>query len=107
MSVPKTGVGLRSESDSESRNSIEQEVNNQYWKATKARAELPPDTRLRALRRTAATTLTSKNVNPRLVADLLGHSNIKITFTTYSHTLPHMGSIAADAMDSFLQEERA
>lgn len=83
----------------------EQNLHSFYWKAIKAKAGLPADTRFHCLRHTAATTLMGKNVNPRLVADLLGHSSIKITLDTYSHALPHMGSIAADAMDSFLDEQ--
>ena len=42
------------------------------------------------LRHTCATLLLSKNVNPKVVSEMLGHASIAITLDTYSHVLPTM-----------------
>ena len=83
----------------------EQNLHTYYWQKMKQKAGLPPDTRFHSLRHTAATMLLSKNVNPKIVANLLGHSSIRITLDTYSHVLPNMNGIAADAIDDTLLEE--
>jgi integrase len=40
---------------------------------------------LYALRHTAATALMAAGVNPKIVAERLGHSGIAMTLRTYSH----------------------
>ncbi len=54
------------------------------------------------LRHTCATLLLSKNVNPKVVSEMLGHANVTVTLDTYSHVLPHMQDGAVDAMESSL-----
>jgi hypothetical protein len=49
-----------------------------------------------------AALLLSKNVNPKIVRELLCHANISQTMDTYSHVLPNMQDEAADAMESAL-----
>lgn len=49
-----------------------------------------PQIRFHDLRHTHATILLQMGVNPKLVADRLGHSSVKITLDTYSHVLPEM-----------------
>jgi integrase len=44
-----------------------------------------PLIRFHDLRHTHATLLLKANIHPKIVADRLGHSNIKITLETYSH----------------------
>jgi integrase len=51
------------------------------------------------LRHTAATILLLKNVNPKIVSEMLGHANIAITLDTYSHVLPNMQDSAVAAME--------
>ena len=51
------------------------------------------------LRHTAATILLLKNVNPKVVSELLGHASIAITLDTYSHVLPNMQHSAVAAME--------
>ncbi len=61
-----------------------------------------PEIRFHDLRHTAATLLLSKNVNPKIVSEMLGHSTIAITLDTYSHVLPNMRDQAAKAMEEAL-----
>ncbi|MBO0792087.1 MAG: site-specific integrase [Ktedonobacteraceae bacterium] len=55
-----------------------------------------PLVRFHDLRHSAATLLMSKGVHPKVVQEILGHSNITITLNIYSHVLPpmHQGAIA-------------
>jgi integrase len=62
----------------------------------------PPDIRFHDLRHTCATVLLSQGVNPKLVQELLGHADIKLTLGTYSHFPPSTGDQAANAMESAL-----
>ena len=56
------------------------------------RADLPHQT-FHQLRHTAATILLLKNVNPKIVSEMLGHASIAITLDTY-----YASSIAATAL---------
>ena len=49
------------------------------------------------------TTLLSKNVNPKIVSEMLGHSSIAITLDTYSHVLPNMKQSAVRALEEALK----
>ena len=61
-----------------------------------------PQIRFHDLRHTCATLLLSKNVNPKVVSEMLGHASIAITLDTYSHVLPNMQESAAAAMEDAL-----
>jgi integrase len=61
-----------------------------------------PEIRFHDLRHTCATLLLSKNVNPKVVSEMLGHASIAITLDTYSHVLPTMQESAAEAMEDVL-----
>src|SRR5215216_3146267 len=67
------------------------------------RTGLPPDTRFHDLRHTCATLLLSRNVNPKIVSEMLGHSSIAITLDTYSHVLPTMQESAIRALEDALK----
>ena len=56
------------------------------------------------LRHTCATLLLTKGVHPKIVSEMLGHSNISITLDTYSHVLPNMQEKAVSAMEDILVE---
>ncbi|HEY6581339.1 MAG TPA: site-specific integrase [Rubrobacter sp.] len=58
--------------------------------------------RFHDLRHTCATLLLSKNVNPKVVQERLGHANISETMDTYSHVLPSMQETAVNAMEDVL-----
>ena len=55
-----------------------------------------------SLRHTCATLLLSKNVNPKIVSEMLGHATISQPMDTYSHVMPGMGDIAANALEDAL-----
>ena len=55
-----------------------------------------------SLRHTCATLLLSKNVNPNIDQEMLGHATIAQTMDTYSHVMPGMSDIAAEAIESAL-----
>ena len=61
-----------------------------------------PQIRFHDLRHTCATLLLLKDVNPKIVSEMLGHSSIAITLNTYSHELPNMQNEAATAMEDTL-----
>jgi integrase len=61
-----------------------------------------PDIRLHDLRHTCATLLLGRNVNPKIVSEMLGHATIAITLDTYSHVLPNMQNEAAKALEDAL-----
>jgi integrase len=61
-----------------------------------------PDVRFHDLRHTCATLLFARGAHPKLVQELLGHSTVGITLDTYSHVLPGMGDLAANAMEDAL-----
>lgn len=63
---------------------------------------LPP-IRFHDLRHSAATLLMSKGVHPKIVSEMLGHSQISITMDLYSHVLPTMQREAVEAMDEILR----
>jgi integrase len=58
--------------------------------------------RFHDLRHTCATLLLLKNVNPKIVSEMLGHASIAITLDTYSHLLPNMQDHAAKALEDAL-----
>lgn len=55
-----------------------------------------PQIRFHDLRHTHATLLLEMKVNPKIVADRLGHSSVKITLDTYSHASLEIQSEVAD-----------
>jgi integrase len=76
-------------------------VTTHLFKPLLKRAGLP-EIRFHDLRHTCATLLLSKNVNAKVVSEMLGHASIAITLDTYSHVLPNMQDSAADAMEEAL-----
>ena len=58
--------------------------------------------RFHDLRHTAASLLLGRDVNPKKVSEMLGHSTVAITLDTYSHVLPTMHREAAKVMDDLL-----
>ena len=57
---------------------------------------------LYSLRHSCATLLLSTGENPKIVAERLGHTSVKMTLDTYSHVLPDMQKGASDKLDALL-----
>jgi len=55
--------------------------------------------RFHDLRHTCATLLLAQGVHPRLIMEILGHSQIAITMNLYSHVIPSMRNDVADQID--------
>lgn len=60
--------------------------------------------RFHDLRHTHATLLLKAGVNPKIVSERLGHSNISITLDTYTHVLPDMQKEAAEKLNNLLSK---
>jgi integrase len=63
-----------------------------------------PRVRFHDLRHTAATLLLGQGVHPKVVSELLGHTNTSITLDLYSHATPTMQREAAGAFDRLLSD---
>jgi integrase len=57
---------------------------------------------LYSLRHSCATLLLSAGENPKIVAERLGHSSVKMTLDTYSHVLPDMQQAASEKLERML-----
>lgn len=64
-----------------------------------------PRIRFHDLRHTCATLLLGRGVSPRVVMDILGHSQIAVTMNIYAHVMPTMQDKAAGEMDAALGSE--
>jgi len=58
------------------------------------------------LRHLCATYLLQLGVHPKVAAEMLGHSTVKLTLDTYSHVTPTMQQEAADKLDGLLHKPR-
>ena len=67
-------------------------------KAALQRAGLP-DIRIHDLRHTAASLLVAQGTHPRVIMEILGHSQISLTMNTYTHVLPEAQREATALMD--------
>ncbi len=65
-----------------------------------------PRIRFHDLRHSCATFLLVQGVSPRVVMELLGHSEIAMTMDTYSHVVPELKREAAERMESLLSRNR-
>lgn len=61
-----------------------------------------PRIRFHDLRHSCATLLLVQGVSPRVVMDILGHSEIAMTMDTYSHVVPELQRDAANRMEDVL-----
>jgi site-specific recombinase XerD len=66
-----------------------------------------PRMRFHDLRHAAASLLLAQGVSPRVVMEILGHSQISLTLNTYSHVIPALQSAAADHMERILFDYEA
>ncbi len=61
-----------------------------------------PDIRFHDLRHSAATLLLSLGVHPKVVQELLGHTQISMTMDIYSHVLPGLQQDAVGKLNTLL-----
>ncbi len=61
-----------------------------------------PDIRFHDLRHSAATLLLSLGVHPKVVQELLGHTQISMTMDIYSHVLPSLQQDAVNKLNNLL-----
>jgi len=73
----------------------------EHWRALLTSAGVR-QVRLHDGRHTAATLLLSAGVHPRVVMELLGHSQMRTTTDVYSHVMPALAREAADQMGTAL-----
>jgi integrase len=71
------------------------------FQALLKKAELPR-MRFHDLRHTCATLLLAAGVHPRVVMEILGHSQISITMNLYNHVIPAMQQEVATRLDEIL-----
>ena len=75
----------------------------EFYRLLKA-ADLPL-IRFHDLRHSAATILLGMGVHPKIVQELLGHSNISTTMDIYSHVLPSMQKEAMGKLDNLFGKQ--
>jgi Site-specific recombinase XerD len=63
-----------------------------------------PKIRFHDLRHSTATLLLSQGVHPKVVQELLGHSQISMTLDTYSHVLPSLQKEATSQLNTLLSK---
>jgi len=54
------------------------------------------------LRHSCATLLLAQGVHPRVIREILGHSQIAVTMNLYAHVIPAMRKEVAGQMDAIL-----
>jgi integrase len=59
--------------------------------------------RFHDLRHSCATLLLVQGVSPRVVMEVLGHSEIALTMNAYSHVVPELQREAAERMQAILE----
>jgi integrase len=62
-----------------------------------------PRIRFHDLRHSAATLMLVQGISPRVVMEILGHSEIRLRLETYSHVIPGLRREAADRMEATLR----
>ncbi len=77
---------------------------SRHFQRTLKTAKLPRK-RFHDLRHTCASLLLAQGVHPRVVMEILGHSQIGLTMNTYSHVIPELQREAAGRMDALLAGE--
>ena len=85
----------------------ERNLVQRHFKKIAQRAELPAELRLYDLRHTHATMLMAEGVNPKVVAERLGHTTIRTTLDVYSHVQPGMQESATRMIESALFGSRS
>jgi hypothetical protein len=75
-----------------------------HFKGVLKHAGLPDTICSHDLRYSCAILLIAQGVHPRVVMEILGHSQISVTMNTYGHVLPETQRDAAAKLDALLSE---
>jgi len=62
-----------------------------------------PHTNLHALRHSFATRLMELEIHPKIVQEMMGHSNISVTLDTYSHVAPAQVMAASKKLNAMFE----
>jgi integrase len=73
-----------------------------HFKTVLKKAALPPTIRFHDLRHSCATLLIAQGVHPRVVMEILRHSQISTTMNTYAHVLPRLQRDATTKIEELL-----
>jgi Phage integrase family len=82
---------------------LDKRADRREWRALLAEAGVRT-IRLHDARHSAPTTLLALGVDVRVVADMLGHSQTRVTSDIYQHVLPAMARDAAEKLSAALWE---
>jgi integrase len=74
------------------------------FKALLEKAGLPKSIRFHDLRHTCATLMIKQSIHPRVVMEILGHSQISTTMNIYGHVLPEVQRDAVNVLDELFTE---
>ena len=58
--------------------------------------------RFHDLRHAHASLMLARGVHPKVVADRLGHSSIRVTMDVYSHLMPGVQAAATEELDGVI-----
>jgi integrase len=75
-----------------------------HFKTMLKKAGLPETIRFHDLRHSCATLLIAQGVHPRVIMEILGHSQISTTMNTYAHVLPATQREATAKIDALFPE---
>ncbi|PDW00984.1 tyrosine-type recombinase/integrase [Candidatus Chloroploca asiatica] len=76
-----------------------------HFKSVLTKLGLPATIRFHDLRHSCATFLIAQGVHPRVVMEILGHSQISVTMNTYGHVLPETQQDAVQKLDALLRRQ--
>ncbi|WP_254151229.1 tyrosine-type recombinase/integrase [Candidatus Chloroploca mongolica] len=76
-----------------------------HFKSVLTKLGLPATIRFHDLRHSCATFLIAQGVHPRVVMEILGHSQISITMNTYGHVMPETQQDAVQKLDALLRRQ--
>ncbi len=79
----------------------------EHFKASLEQTGLPKTVRFHDLRHTCATLMIKQSIHPRVVMEILGHSQIATTMNTYAHVLPDVQRAAVVALEALFTSPEA
>jgi hypothetical protein len=75
-----------------------------HFKTLLQRADLP-NIRFHDLRHGCATVLISQGVHPRIVMEIMGHSQISVTMNAYGHRIPEVNRDALNSLGDLVKPQ--